>query len=146
MIREARPSDQAYVASTWVASILSVGDRRKSNANALRRLVDGVLDRDDVRVIVACSNTDENHILGWLCYTRIVSSSLTVAPRYVAHYAYVRDGERKKGRLAEMMFAVGIDRGTMMHTFDGPSTKALARTVLAKSVKIHPHTFLGADQ
>ena len=138
--RPARPEDQAYVASTWVMS-MSRG-RHGRNVQALRMLVDRVLDRPDVTVTIAADPKVEQRIIGWLAFTRMVSPSLIMKPRHVVHYGYVRDENRRRGVLTGMLAASSVDLINLVYTFEGPSTKALAKTLLENAVHIAPHTFL----
>jgi len=142
VIRSARPSDQAYVASTWVSSMLSRDHGARAQSRALRMLIDRMLDRPDVTVSIACDDADENSILGWLVFTRMVSASLVQAPRYVTHYAYVRAEHRRKKIARSLLNAAGI-AGPLVYTFDGPSSKKLGRTLLADAIHIPPSQFLG---
>lgn len=145
MIRAARPTDQAYVASTWVQSMLSMERGRPSKTSrAHRLLIDRMLDRPDVKLAIACNPDDQNAIVGWLCFTRMVSADIIAAPRYVCHFCYVRDGFRRRGTMRALMDASGIPLSPLIYTFVGPTTKQMERTMLENAQYITPATFLGA--
>ena len=114
---------------------------------ALRLLIDRVLDRPDVQVLIGAAHEDENKILGWLACTRLVNSQLIISPRYVVHYAYVRDDIRRKGIMRELLLKQEViwpcdTQWRITYTFPGPTTKALEKTLLSNAVHVNPSTFL----
>ena len=116
-IRGASPTDQAFIASTWVSSLGMVDDPRKGSDRG--RLVDRMLDKPGVRVSVACETHDPHYILGWLCHTPMPSVS-------VIHYVYVRNQVRKRGIAYALAIAAGLDQPRpVVYTLTGPSSSWL---------------------
>lgn len=123
VIRGATPTDQAFIASTWVGSLGLVESPRPSHERG--QLVDRVLDKAGVRVSVACEYADSHRILGWLCHSPMPSAT-------VIHYIYVRNQARKRGIGSVLAVSVGLDQGRpVVYTSQGPS----ARWLQGK----HPH-------
>lgn len=116
---------------------------RGKDARAARLLIDRILDRGDVKVVVAHSINDEEVIRGWLCFTRIVGERLTDKHRTVVHYAYTREPERRKHVLLDMLTHERIEPRGMLYTFAGPMTKKLERNLLAHATRVSPMSFLG---
>lgn len=115
-IRRPRPTDQSYIASTWVNSLIQVRGNTKSESNAL---VDRMLDDPAVRLLLAVEPSSMDTILGWLCYTPMPSSR-------IVHYVYVRDKLRLRG-IASALYrkAWPVDKGKLVYTLSGPDADAL---------------------
>jgi len=77
VLRGALPSDQGYVASTWI---------RATNENAYA--VDAALDRRTARVVVACPSDNRDRIEGWACYERIPRAT-------IVHMVYARRAQHR---------------------------------------------------
>ncbi len=102
LIRPARPSDQAFVASTWAFTLCDGGEhcggnhrraddpQRTRSCNTSRNIVDRMLDHASVRIIVAAQPTDSDRIIGWLAYSPAAKARLL-------HMVYVREHERRRG-------------------------------------------------
>lgn len=120
LIREPRESDQGYVASTWVESLCKAD--HDANRAGLGFLIDGLLDHQGVRVILACEPSVSNTILGWLCYTPMKAIRLI-------HYAYVRAGLRDRGIAGVLRAEAGLSdvERTLVYTMRGPCFKSLIR-------------------
>ena len=119
-IRGAAPTDQAFIASTWVSSLGLVDHPRPSHERG--SIVDRVLDKAGVRVAVACELADPSRILGWLCHSPMPTVT-------VLHYCYVRNQVRKRGIGSALAVSVGLDQPKpVVYTCVGPS----ARWLLAK--------------
>jgi hypothetical protein len=133
LCRTARPSDQAYVASTWASNLGKFkGTRRNASL-----LVDKALDHKSTRIVVACTTTDENHIIGWLAFAQ-------VAKMFVILYAFVRLDWRQRGVARSLAEFAGLPAAELVvYTFEGPTTKALRRTALHDVQRIEPMTYLG---
>lgn len=107
LIRPARPSDQAFVASTWAFTLCDGGEhcggnhrraddpQRTRSCNTSRNIVDRMLDHSSVRIIIAAQPTDSDRIIGWLAYSPAARARLL-------HMVYVREHERRQG-IAEML-------------------------------------------
>ena len=135
MIRAARPTDQAFVASSWSLS-MTRSNRRNKDSAAYRMLVDSTLDHPSVRVAIACDPDDTDRIIGWLVYTQIASM-------LILHYAFVREKERRKGIARAMVDFANVPTATqVVYTFEGPSTNKLKATALRNLIRIQPATFL----
>jgi GNAT superfamily N-acetyltransferase len=133
-IRRPRPTDQSYIASTWVNSLIQVRGNTKSEANAL---VDRMLDDPAVRLLLAVEPSSIDTILGWICYTPMPSSR-------IIHYVYVRDKLRLRG-IASALYrkAWPVDKGKLVYTMRGPdSDRLLERWPSAISLPVTE--FLGA--
>lgn len=121
-IRRPRPTDQGYIASTWVDSITlgnraGRGERRpRSDANVI---VDRLLDDPAVRILVAAEPTRTDLILGWICYTPMPASK-------IVHYIYVRDKQRRRG-IASALLRKAFEgkAGKFVYTMHGPDTDAI---------------------
>lgn len=131
MIRAPLPSDQPFVAATWVRSMLSAhahkniphaqrrhGQNRNPQGPIGRQLndrVDAVLDRSDTKILITAWDKHPDVILGWLCH-----AGLTV------HYLWVRKQERGGGIATAMLRRVGIDHDTgVACTSHGPDSAEL---------------------
>ena len=117
-VRPPRPTDQSYLAATWVTSLVT---HSKANTRGeTNRLVDRLLDDASVRILIACEPTNTDKIDGWICYTP--------TPRaLVLHYAYVRDKMRRRGIGRAMLAkAMGTKTSTKLaYTMTGPTASAL---------------------
>ena len=140
-LRPGRPGDQGYVTSTWLRSLQNAPGCRKVPRSSFYKAhgtdVDRLLDRPDVRIVVACDPADIDAILGWLCYTQMPPSMLAL------HYVYVRAEDRlgvelrRRGIARALLEAAreGLTRDTkLVYTYKGPSEKALLAT--------HPATYV----
>jgi ribosomal protein S18 acetylase RimI-like enzyme len=116
LIRRPRPSDQAYVAATW-ANSLCEGDRSLGKRDA-NKLVDRMIDRDDMRITLAVEPSKPEKILGWIATSRM-------GDRTFLHYVYSRDKMRRRGVATALWSAVrGI--GKVLYTMRGPEYRWLA--------------------
>jgi GNAT superfamily N-acetyltransferase len=117
-IRKPRPTDQGYIASTWVDSMATAKQGPRSDLN---RMVDRMLDDQAVRLLIACEPTKTDVILGWLAYTPMPGSR-------IVHYVYTRDRMRRRGIAAALVrHAFPRDIGKIVHTMRGPDADSLAR-------------------
>ncbi len=147
LIRPARPSDQAFVASTWAFTLCDGGEhctgnhrraddpQRTRSCNTSRNIVDRMLDHSSVRIIVAAQPTDSDRIIGWLAYSPAAKARLL-------HMVYVREHERRKG-IAEMLteHAWPSTNGPIVHTVIGPHAQVL-RERFANAVHLPVMEFL----
>lgn len=120
LIRAPRPSDQAYIASTWARNASGVGFRAFTpGAKQLGTNIDRVLDAPTTRAVVRHAERDANRILGYCVYAD--------APGVVVvHYVYVRREARERGLAAELLKALGVSRDTpVVCTSLGPDSRLL---------------------
>jgi hypothetical protein len=130
-IRTYTEADRPYVTSTWVSSLRSdrwtkedrdldpplFSSRRLSQDGAL---VDRLLELEDIRILVTCSETDPHRIMGWLAYSEIRGGK----SQPVLHFVYTRQPHRLAGHARRAMERAGFDRHhPLCVTFQ---TKALA--------------------
>lgn len=130
MIRPARATDQAFIASTWTRSVCSShhvpGVSSKGHAyqrhigstiwQKVSAGVDAVMDRRDSKALVVCKPHDENALIGWIVYADVRGVP-------VVHYCYVRNSERDRGFAAAMLVHIGVTRNTaVVCTSLGPSS------------------------
>lgn len=121
MIRLARATDQAFIASTWTRSICSThkvpGASTRGHAyqrhvgsamwTKVSGQVDAVMDRPDSRAIVTCHPFEQDRIIGWIVYVDGASVP-------IVHYAYVRarddagTDQRGRGFAAKMLEHIGV--------------------------------------
>lgn len=144
MIRAPLPTDQGYITSTWVRSLLSgmrgVGHAARKHGlmrtasrfpnekdlrNHLGSQIDTVLDRPDTRGLVYVRDDDPNYIVGWVVYVHGPSVP-------IVHYAYVRDHDANGNTLRGLGIAgalfkrLGIERNrAVVCTSDGPSSQSM---------------------
>lgn len=117
-IRRPRPTDQSYIASTWVSSLSQVRGTPRSEANAL---VDRMLDDPAVRLLLAVEPSSIDTILGWLCYTPMPRAQ-------VLHYVYVRDKLRDRGiarALYNKAWSQAHVSSKLVYTMRGPDADRL---------------------
>jgi hypothetical protein len=117
-IRGPKPSDQGYIAATWLRQMQSHSpdEARGDRWGKLGRAIDAVLDRDDTRALIRGHG---DYIAGWLVYA--VGPSVPVV-----HFAYTRKEERGQGIAAALLAAIGVTRAsTCLYTCVGPSTRTM---------------------
>lgn len=117
-LRKPRPTDQGFVADSWVRNALQ-GDRRAVRSE-VNRIVDRLLDDEAVRLLIANEPGQTNTILGWLAYTPLPSG-------LVVHFAYVRDRARRRG-IGGQLLARALEgrQRKIFYTGRGPDAKWLA--------------------
>lgn len=122
LLRRPRPSDQSYVAATWVNSLCEA-DRSllKRDAN---KLVDRLLDRDDVSVKLAVEPSSPDKILGWI-------ATSWLKPVLALHYVYAREKMRTRGVASALWLSVKRPGAKVIYTLRGPDHRWLAEK--------HPH-------
>lgn len=129
MIRQPRPSDQAYIAATWARSMLSTHAHqrhiRSRSGLQIHRQIDAVLDRRDTRALVSVWPHDTDAIRGWVLYV-----DGPAVP--VVHYMYVRerglDGGTLRGRgvVGELLYHIGVRRdAAVVCTSHGPASESM---------------------
>jgi len=137
MIRNARPTDQAYIASTWTRSVCSMNkvpgktslrfghghaQQRHMGSQLWERVskeVDAVLDRPDSRSLVLCKAHDHDIICAWIVFAEGWGAPLV-------HYAYTRKDDRGNGHSAELLHRIGVGRSTaVVCTSIGPSSESM---------------------
>lgn len=136
LIRRPRPTDQGFIASTWVDSMTSRRAGERSQAN---HMVDRLLDDPAVRILIAAEPTRTDVILGWIAYTPLPASR-------VIHYAYVRDRMRHRGiarKLLEEAFGQAMGVCRIMLTMTGPDTESLACKYPSAIMMMDLEEFLG---
>lgn len=141
MIRPARSTDQAFIASTWTRSLCSTHkvpgvssrghayQRHVGSAMWLKvsQQVDAVMDRRDSKALVICKPHDENALLGYVVYADVRGVP-------VAHYIYLRRDERERGFAADLLRAIGVHHGTaVVCTSLGPSSQMMRSRYKAAS-------------
>ena len=119
-IRRPRPTDQGFIASTWVDSMMfgqKGGPKHpRSGANVL---VDKMLDDPAVRLLVASEPAKTDVILGWLCYTPLPKT-------LVLHYIYVRDRMRHRGIARQLLIQANRNGWSKLaYTMRGPDADGL---------------------
>ena len=94
-LRPYRPLDEDFLYHSWLSSL----DRSiRGVNNAVRPLIDHCVGSGGV--LVACSEDDLDHILGWLAFSELDGSR-------VLHYAFVKKSMRGNGvgtRLVQEVF------------------------------------------
>lgn len=121
-IRKASQGDEAYVAKTWVESLVDVGfDWPTAN-----KQVDQLLDDPLTKALIACPPNDRRRILGFVVY----------AGRTLL-YVCVRNQERRKGIATALLREAGLADATkpLLYVYDGPSAK-WAKTMRPNAVKV----------
>lgn len=128
MIRDAKPSDQSYIAATWTRSMLSMHVWQRHGMARTRpqisQLIDATMDRKDSRALVRCKPHDPDAILGWVMYAEGAGVP-------VVHYLYTRerDGERVlrgKGIAGELLARLGVRRDAgVVCTSYGPGSESM---------------------
>ena len=120
-IRRPRPTDQSFIASTWVDS-MKLGTKRSTHPRAgLNATVDQLLDDAAVRLLIASEPSRQDVILGWICYTPMPGSR-------IIHYVYVRERMRRRGIAAALYRkAFPRDVGKLVYTMRGPDAESLAK-------------------
>lgn len=135
MIRAAIPSDESFVTSTWVKSMLSTGKAHKMVGHAQRRhgqdrgigaplgqllndRVDLILDRKTCRCLVTAWDKHPDVILGWMVYEP-----------GVIHYIWVRKEERGHRIATKMLRHAGITATEPVQcTSIGPDSEIMRRS------------------
>jgi len=108
IIRDVRPSDVSLVFDSWMKSWRV---NRYSGCIPNNRFYE--ITRENIehlvargaKIRVACLSEDEDTILGWVCYERLVDDTFCV------HYVYVKDPYLKHGvgqKLAEELPETGF--------------------------------------
>lgn len=135
-IRRPRPTDQGFIAATWVDSISPRHHEQWDEREHVNRLVDRLLDDAAVRILVASEPTRTDVILGWLSYTPMPASR-------IVHYVYVRDRMRRRG-IASALYRKAFPRdvGKLVWTMRGPDTEALVKHY-RDSIHMPVEEFLG---
>lgn len=117
MIRKPHPTDQSYIAATWVNS-LSLADRDVDRSE-LGLLVDKALDASETRILVYCDPDAPRMIAGWIAYSE--------NPRVrTIFYLYVRDKLRRHG-IGRALFEAAFRKSVapIAYVFRGPSASML---------------------
>lgn len=123
-IRGPHPSDQSYIASTWVKQMAGHDKRGAVGARYGQhgRNVDALLERGDTRAIVRHAPGDEHAIRAWLVYADGPGVPL-------AHFAYTRKDHRGKGYARELLAHIGIRPDvSFVYTATGPMGTKLLRS------------------
>lgn len=117
MIRGPLKSDQAFVASTWVRSMLShrahqqvphatrrhgadrsmggpIGEQLNARVNAL-------MDHRHTSVLITAWDEEPDVILGWMVYAYFDVPTI--------HYVWIRQSERNKGLATAMLKRIGVN-------------------------------------
>ena len=120
LIRKPRPSDQGYVASTWIQSLCKADASAREGIVGL--LIDSVLDHPNVSCLLACNPDEPRAIYGWLVWSPMRAIRLI-------HFAYVRGALRDRGIAAALRTAAQLDDNErpLVYTMRGPAHKSLAR-------------------
>ena len=135
MIRQPRDSDQAFVASTWVRSMVSThahkavphhqrrhGLDRSMGAPIGRQVnayVDRLMDLPGSRCLITAWDENDDVILGWIAFG-------VNQPCPTVHYLWVRQMERGKGIARAMLEVIGVEPGVpVICTSHGPSSDAM---------------------
>jgi hypothetical protein len=127
VIREPRKSDQGYVTSTWIRSIMRgthVIERHglARSGQQLHGLIDKLMDRPDTKALLRVKPSDPDVIHAWLMYTEGQGVP-------VIHFVYTRADERQRGFAGELLHRIGVRRdGEAICTSDGPSS-AMVRSL-----------------
>lgn len=119
LIRQPKPSDQGYVASTWVESLCKADVTARKGE--IGRLVDQVLDHANVKCLLACDPGDPARIHGWIVWSPMKAIRLV-------HFVYVRGALRDRGIAGALRAAAGLDdhQRPLVYTMRGPHWKSLA--------------------
>lgn len=104
-LRDAEPSDQAYVCSTWADS---AGLKSKGR----RWLIDRLLNDSRTELTISCSAMNRDYIVGWCAVGQMRHIS-------VLEYVYVRKPWRGSGIAKEMLRKMMVHRVTVHMKWDG---------------------------
>lgn len=120
LIRKPKPSDQGYVASTWVRALCAAD--RDTTEGAAGVTVDRLLDHPNVSCLLACDPDRPAGIHGWLVWSPMKAIRLV-------HFAYVRAPLRDRGIASALRSAAGLDDETrpLVYTLRGPLYRSLSR-------------------
>lgn len=136
MIRNAIPSDEAFVCQSWVRSMLSTGKSHAMVGHAERRhgqdraiggpmgqllndRVDAILNRKDTRCLITAWDEHPDVILGYLVYSTTG----------VVHYIWVRKEERGHRIATRMLRHIGINSTDPVEcTSVGPDSDVMRRS------------------
>jgi len=123
-IRGPRPSDQSYIASTWVRQLAGTDKRNAVGARFGNhgRTVDALFDRPDTRAIVRHAPGDPDAIRAWLVYAEGPGVPLV-------HFCYARKQHREQGYARALLAHVGIRPDVaFVHTSTSPSGRLLLKS------------------
>ena len=138
-VRKPRPTDQGFVADSWVRNVLQAD--RKLVRSVVNQQVDRLLDDQAVRLLIAHEPGQTDQILGWLAYTPL--------PRaIVVHFAYVRERIRRKGIGRALLREAtanqtSVPRLGLHYTMRGPDAASLLDGRYRDAIKMDLTEFLG---
>tara|TARA_R100001480_G_scaffold28471_2_gene38870 strand:- start:2530 stop:2988 length:459 start_codon:yes stop_codon:yes gene_type:complete len=94
-IRDYKPLDEDFIYHSWLSSI-------DYNIPGVQRMTRLVIDScaDDVTILVACSDEDPDHILGWMSYTEKLGFPVLL-------YAFVKKKLRNHG-IGKQLIGTGL--------------------------------------
>lgn len=131
-VRPARSSDQAYVANSWVSSIVGPRSQWGDKGAVLNSQVDRLLDDRRTKVLVACEPSNHEKIIGWIATARVPGAR-------VLEYVHVRRHRRREGIATQLMRSAELLGG-------GPPLTMLFDTAdrahLPKASAMTPQEFL----
>lgn len=132
-VRRGRADDQAYVARSWVSSVLDgygVWHQKDAIAN-LNREVDRLLDDPLTKVLIACPDEDDGFIVGFVVY----------ANRTLL-YVKTRNEDRKRG-IAKLLLGEArllANGKPLLYVYEGPSAKwAASKRPDAVKISLEEH-------
>lgn len=121
-LRQATSDDIPFIYATWLNSYRYDSDLGKGCRNSVffteyREVIDRLLNKEDVKVLVACSTDDSTVVYGYLVY-----EPLTI------HYSFVKEAFRKL-QIAKMLVKEGLgDRGQTVITHKTSQVEPILRT------------------
>jgi len=104
-LREVRPTDQAFVRSSWLRSYRSAkpGIRTSVYFNGHKQVVDGILADAETYVLYAVPQ-GEDAIVGWVTFNM-------TTPKPTLHYVYVKGAYRNLGLSKVLIEKAGCTHG-----------------------------------
>jgi hypothetical protein len=120
MIRGPRPTDQSYIASTWIRNLGSHAREKHGPAGGLvAKQVDAVLDRRDTRALIRHAPGDIDTIYAWVVYCAGPSVP-------TVYYVYTRKEHRRKRYAAELLKRIGASKdGAIVFLMRGPGARKI---------------------
>lgn len=95
-IRGPRPTDQSYIANSWVSSIAGPRGQWGAKERTLNTQVDRLLDDPRTKLLVAVEPDDDDRIVGWVAFARIPGAR-------VLEFLLVRKQRRGEGIAKQLL-------------------------------------------
>lgn len=111
--RPAEPRDRAFIVSSWSTSFKHARSAGMINAgdwaDVMHAQIVKLLERPDVRTLVACENKDPDFLYGFICGDTAESEWRRHLGMPVIHYVFVKAPYRKEQRARALFEALGVD-------------------------------------